>query len=132
IVFPDGSSQPITASLYSLSGKAISRADGRLVATNTKSRDRLKFIGVGAGAGLLLGTLTKQNSLLSLLLGAGAGYLYSEAGNRPKPGDVNLSEGQEFGVRLDRDLVFSPQNRRYYRRPGSNQPGGYSEYGTDH
>ena len=75
-------------SANSLSGKAVKSGDGRLVATGDKSKDRLKFIGIGAGAGLLLGTVTKQNSLLSLLLGAGAGYLYNETGNKPKPGDV--------------------------------------------
>jgi|SRR5579884_78224 len=121
IVFPDGSSQTITASLYSLSGKAVKRADGRLVATANKSKDRLKFIGIGAGAGLLIGTLTKNNAILSLLLGAGAGYLYNEYGNKPKPGDVNLKQGQEFGVRLDRQLTFNSQTLHYYRRDNGMQ-----------
>ena len=134
ISFPGGSSQAINASIYSLSGKTLKRGDGRLIATGDKSKDRLKFIGIGAGAGLLLGTVTKQNSLLSVLLGAGAGYLYSEVGNKPKPGDVNLKEGQEFGVRLDRELAFDAQTRRYYRQNrrtpavDSSQPAGYSEY----
>ena len=122
MVFADGNSQAITASLYSLSGKAVERADGRLVATANKSKDRLKFIGIGAGAGLLIGTLTKKNTIMSLLLGAGAGYLYNEVGNKPKPGDVDLKEGQEFGVRLDRQLAFNTQTRRYYRRNGSQRP----------
>lgn len=121
IIFPDGSAQNITASLYSLSGKAVKSGDGRLIATGDKSKDRLKFIGIGAGAGLLLGTVTKQNSLLSLLLGAGAGYLYNESGTKPKPGDVNLKQGQEFGVRLDRTLEFNSQTRRYYRRDNGSQ-----------
>ncbi len=137
IVFPDGGSQAITASLYSLSGKAVKRTNGRLVASGDKGKDRLKFIGIGAGAGLLLGTVTKQNSILSLLLGAGAGYLYNEVGNKPKPGDVNLKQGQEFGVRLDRQLAFNAQTRRYYRRGSDSQVanssnnGGYSAY-ADH
>lgn len=121
IVFPDGSAQAITASLYSLSGKALKRGDGRLIATADKGKDRLKFIGIGAGAGLLLGTVTKQNSILSTLLGAGAGYLYNEVGNKPKPGDVNLKQGQEFGVRLDRELAFNVATRRYYRQTGDSQ-----------
>lgn len=114
IVFQDGSFQSINASLYSLSGKVVKRADGRLVATGNKSKDRLKFIGIGAGAGLLIGSLTKNNSILSVLLGAGAGYLFNEFGNKPKPGDVNLKQGQEFGVHLDRRLNFNTQTRRYY------------------
>lgn len=133
IVFPDGSSQAINGSLYSLSGKALKRADGRLVATADKGKDRLKFIGIGAGAGLLLGTLTKQNSILSLLLGAGAGYLYNEVGNKPKPGDVNLKQGQEFGVRLDQQLAFNPQTILAYRRGTGSRPGdreSYAAYGN--
>lgn len=121
IMYPEGGTQAITASLYSLSGKTLNRADGRLVATADKGKDRLKFIGIGAGAGLLIGTLTKQNSILSALLGAGAGYLYNEVGNKPKPGDVNLKEGQEFGVRLDRQLAFNSQVRGYYRKGGVSQ-----------
>jgi hypothetical protein len=137
IFFPDGSSQAINASLYSLSGKAVKRSDGRLVATADKGKDRLKFIGIGAGAGLIVGTLTKQNTLLSLLLGAGAGYLYNEVGNKPKPGDVNLKEGQEFGVRLDSQLAYNDSTRRYYRRSGDNQAvnrpsGGSNTANPDH
>ena len=130
LVFADGSAQAITGSLYSLSGKAVTRSDGRLVATTDKGKDRLKFIGIGAGAGLLIGTLTKQNSILSLLLGAGAGYLYNEVGNKPKPGDVELKQGQEFGVRLDRQLAFNTQTRRYYRQSTGTQAETSSEYGN--
>lgn len=135
IAFPGGGSQPISASLYSLSGKGLTRTDGRLVATSSKSNDRLKFVAIGAGAGLLLGTLTKQNSLLSTLLGAGAGYLFSEGNSKPKPGDVDLKEGQEFGVKLDRALVFQPENRRYYRRYNGNDVdyrGSQAEANLDH
>jgi hypothetical protein len=137
ISFPDGGSQSITASLYSLSGKAVKQSDGRLVAKTDKGKDRLKFIGIGAGAGLLIGTLTKQNTLLSLLLGAGAGYLYNETGSKPKAGDVSLKEGQEFGVRLDSRLAFNADTRRNYRggvrqvsdSPDRSDRGGYSPYG---
>jgi len=50
--------------------------------------------------------LTKGDRLTDTLLGAAAGYLYNEFGNKPKPGNVNLKAGTEFGVRLDRELVF--------------------------
>src|SRR5437588_426473 len=80
-------------------------SDGRLVATNDKSKDRTKFIGIGAGAGLLIGALTKQNTLASIFLGAGAGYAANELGNK-KPSDVSLKAGTEFGVRLDRQFTF--------------------------
>src|SRR5207247_842058 len=75
------------------------------VASSDKNKDRLKFVGIGAGAGLLIGAITKQNALTSLLLGAGGGYLANEFGKK-KPGDVALKSGSEFGVRVDRQFAF--------------------------
>jgi hypothetical protein len=115
IDFPGGESRPIEASLYSLDGKAVKRTDGRLVATSDKSKDRLKWVGIGAGAGVLISALTKGNALVDTLLGAGAGYLFNELQNK-KPGDVALKQGSEFGVRLDRQLAFNADDRSYYRR----------------
>ncbi len=111
MIFPDGTSKAITASLYSLDGKATQRNDGRLTATSDKSKDRLKWVGIGSGGGLLVGALTKHNELFSTLLGAGAGYLFNEFGNKPKPGNVTLKQGTSFGVRLDKSVeVSSSQN----------------------
>jgi hypothetical protein len=114
IVFPGGDRRPIEAGLYSLDGKSVKTSDGRLVATADKSKDRLKWVGIGAGAGLVIGTLTKGNALVDTLLGAGAGFLANELGNK-KPGDVNLKSGSEFGVRLDRQVAFNQDDRNYYR-----------------
>jgi len=52
MVFPNGGSQTVTASLFSLNGKDVKRQDGRLVATGDKGKDRLKWVGIGAGAEL--------------------------------------------------------------------------------
>jgi hypothetical protein len=114
IVFPDNESRTIEGTLYSLNGKDVQRRDGRLVATADKGKDRLKWIGIGAGAGAILGTLTKGNVLLDTLLGAGAGYLYNELQGK-KAGDVKLKEGTEFGVRLDKAVDFTMDDRSYYR-----------------
>jgi hypothetical protein len=121
IVFPGGERRAIEASLYSLDGKSVKSSDGRLIATADKSKDRLKWVGIGAGAGLLIGTLTKGNALLDTVLGAGAGYLANELGNK-KAGDVNLKQGAEFGVRLDRQLAFNQDDRSYYRSQNQNNP----------
>jgi hypothetical protein len=115
IIFPNGDAGTITASLYSLDGKAVRESEGRFTAASDKSKDRLKWVGIGAGGGLLIGALTKQNTLLSLLLGAGAGYLFNELGNK-KAGDVNLRQGSTFGMRLDRELAFNSDGRRYSER----------------
>ncbi|MEP6756554.1 MAG: stalk domain-containing protein [Chthonomonadales bacterium] len=105
-VFPNGGTMAVQASLYSLHGKDVKRSDGRLVASSDNSKDRLKWVGIGAGAGLLIGAITKQNELLSGLLGSGAGFLYNEL-SKKKAGDVTLNEGTPFGVRLDRDIAFN-------------------------
>lgn len=106
IVFPRGGARALDASLISLDARSVKRSpSGRLVATVDRSKDRLKFVGIGAGAGLVIAALAKQNTIASVLLGAGAGYLYNELANK-KPGDVVLKPGTEFGVRLDRQLAF--------------------------
>lgn len=108
IVLPNGQTVTLNGSMISLDSKSVKRSDsGQLVASGDKGKDRLKWVGIGAGAGLLLGVLTKGNTVVDTLLGAGAGYLYNEFGNKPKAGDVNLKAGVEFGVRLDRHLALN-------------------------
>jgi hypothetical protein len=123
IVMPGGESRTIDGQLYSLNGKDVERRDGRLVAKSNGGNDRLKWVGIGAGAGVLLGTLTKGNPLLDAVLGAGAGYLYNELQNKnKKSGDVSLKEGTEFGIRLDRAVDFNVDDRSYYRsRPNDDR-----------
>jgi len=125
IEMPDGQRFPIDGSLISLDNKNVIRhADGTIEARagSSKNNDRLKWVGIGAAGGLIVGALTKQNTLLSLLLGAGAGYLYNEVGNnKNKSGDVSIKEGTQFGVRLDRQVAFDAPadygaNDQYFRR----------------
>ena len=114
LVIPGGETKSIEGTLYTLNGKDVQRRDGRLVASADKGKDRLKWIGIGAGAGALIGTLAKGNAFVDALLGAGAGYLYNELQNK-KPGEVNLKAGTEFGVRMDRLVAFNVDDRSYYR-----------------
>jgi hypothetical protein len=119
IVFPGGHKAPLDASLISLDAKSVKRSEtGRLVASTDKSKDRLKFIGIGAGAGLVIGSLLKGNAIQDTLMGAAAGYLYNEF-KKDKPGDVNLKEGAEFGVRLERSIGFTTNraSRAYAGEP---------------
>lgn len=107
IIFPNGQKAPLDGSLISLDAKSVKRSSsGRLVASTDKSKDRLKFIGIGAGAGLVVGSLLKGNAIQDTLMGAAAGYLYNEF-KKDKPGDVVLKEGAEFGVRLERPIGFT-------------------------
>lgn len=136
VVFPTGEVKPIEASLVSLDKKNVKYdSRGRLVAKDDKNKDRMKYVGIGAGAGLLIGALTKQNTLASIFLGAGGGFLANEF-SKKKPDDVSLKPGTEFGVRVDRQFAFftdradthGGSDERYYhdtadrdRAPGSKE-----------
>ena len=53
IVFPNGDRTQLTGSLTALNGKNLHRdSKGRLVDSGSKSKDRLKWVGIGAGAEL--------------------------------------------------------------------------------
>jgi len=109
VLLPNGQRASAGGSLSSLDEKTVMQtSDGRLAARDRKSNDRLKFIGIGAGAGLLLGKWQKH-TLEGTLLGAAAGYLYSEYDRKKAPPtDVAVAEGTEFGVRLDQQLTYHP------------------------
>lgn len=108
IIFPNGTERTIEASLNTLDSKGVSRdSSGRLSAKSRSGDERLKWVGIGAGAGLLISTLTKGNTLVDTILGAGAGYLYNEV-QRKGAGNVDLKSGSEFGVRMDRQFAFNP------------------------
>lgn len=109
VLLPNGQRVSAEGSLISLDEKMVMQtSDGRLAARDKKSNDRLKFIGIGAGVGLILGKWQKH-TLEGTLLGAAAGYLYSEYDRKKaQPTDVTVAEGTEFGVRLDRQLTYRP------------------------
>jgi hypothetical protein len=107
IVLPDGTTRTLDGSLVSLDSKNIARdSEGRLQATSNRGNERLKWVGIGAGAGLLISTLTKGNTLVDSLLGAGAGYLFNEL-QRKGAGNVHVDSGTEIGVRTNQRLAFS-------------------------
>lgn len=111
VIFPDGTDKIIDAPVVALDGKGVTRDNsGRLVAKGgSNSNEQLKWVGIGAGAGLLISTLTKGNVLVDTLLGAGAGYLYNQV-QKKGASNVNLKSGTEIGVKLDRRLPFSTDN----------------------
>lgn len=124
---PDGRRAAMSGSLISLDSTTVTRSgDGRLSATNAKANDRLKFIAIGTGAGLIIGKLLDKNLIVGGLLGAAAGYIYSQV-NKDKvtAADVTVLAGTEFGVRMERNLVYNAsQNyidaRADYRRTAVN------------
>lgn len=105
VIFPDRTSQVLDGTLVDLKSSGIKRdSEGRLTASSSKDRERLKYVGLGAGAGVLVSGLTKGSTLQDVLIGAGAGLLYNEL-RKDRPGDVTLKEDTQLGVRLERPLT---------------------------
>ena len=106
---PDGHSYPIEGSLIGLDNKSVEkRDDGRLVAKPGHTTDRLTYVGYGAGAGLIVGLLTKHG-LEDTAIGGGLGYLFGalQKGGSKQARDVDLKVGSELGVRLDRSVALA-------------------------
>ena len=106
---PGGRSVSIEGSLYSLDNNALNENhDGTLTARDTKKDNRTVYAGYGAGAGLIIGLLTKR-PLENTAIGGILGFIIGSA-ERPKqrPSDVTLRAGQQFGIRLDQDLAIQP------------------------
>lgn len=112
IRMPDGSSHALAGSLYALDSKSVKRdEDGRLVATSSGKKNKMTYVGYGAGAGLLLALLSDHSTskaLQDIILGAGLGYLAGSLDKSDrKPHDVNLKAGTEFGVRVEKTFALN-------------------------
>jgi hypothetical protein len=107
IRLPDGRQIAMDGSLISLDNKSVTRNEnGVLEAKGDKKDDRLIFAGYGAGAGLIVGLLTKkplEGAILGGLLGLLVGVTNKDKEN---PTNVVLNPGTKFGVRLDQDLTL--------------------------
>ena len=107
IILPNESKYPIQGSLIGLDNNSVTRrSDGRLVAKPDQKNKTLMYAGYGAGAGLILGAITKGNTLLDTLIGGGLGYLLGTTDkNHGAPRDVVLKPNTEMGVRLDQSVT---------------------------
>lgn len=104
---PDGREIVMDGSLISLENKNVKRnEEGLLEATGDKKDDRLIFAGYGAGAGLIVGLLTKK-PLEGAILGGLLGFIVGATNkDKEKPSNVVLNPGTRFGVRIDRDVTI--------------------------
>lgn len=110
VTLPDGHSYSISGSPIDLNSKSVTTKGGRIVAkSGNKGPNRLTYVGIGAGAGLLLNVLGhRKGTLTDILIGAAGGY---GAGSLIKNGkeakDVNLKAGTTLGVSLDRSFAYT-------------------------
>ncbi|CEK14037.1 copper amine oxidase N-terminal domain-containing protein [Chthonomonas calidirosea] len=116
IRLPDGRTYLIDGALIGLDNKSVEKtSDGRLIATPGHTDKRWTYVGYGAGAGLLVGLLTKH-TFEDLLIGGGLGYLFgSLQKSHATARDVVLKSGTELGVRLDREVALNMDEQSGYR-----------------
>ncbi len=108
-ILPGNQAVALDGTLIGLDNDSVQQvASGRVVAKGNvkKSSDTLKVVGIGAGAGFLLGKVLKQNSTLSAVLGAAGGYLYDRSKNKGRVSDARLAAGTELGVRLRNSVSY--------------------------
>ena len=108
VVLPDNTRVPIRGQLIALDSTSVTNSNGRIVAPAAKGGgDKLKVIGIGAGAGYLIGkVLLKKNGILSAVLGAAGGYLYDSSKNKSKVADARVAAGTALGVRLNQGVAY--------------------------
>ena len=108
-ITPDGSRVPLRGDLVSLDQNGVSQTGGRLVAKGARKNDNLKVIGIGAGAGFVLGRILKTDSTLSTVLGAAGGYLFSRSREKQAQ-EARLAQNTILGVRLRDNVRFRDTN----------------------
>lgn len=113
-VLPDGATVPVNGSLSSLDEEHVRRTkDGRLEAKRGAKSGKfdLKWVGIGAAGGAVLGQVLGDGNLLKgALVGALGGAVYSYLNKDKARGDfrdVDLAAGTEFGVRLNQRVAFA-------------------------
>ena len=105
-ILPDGTRVPLRGELTSLDTDNVSNQGGRLVASGAKKDNRLKVIGIGAGAGFVLGRVLDTNSTVSTILGAAGGYLFSRSRDK-KAEEARLAQNTTLGVELTQGTRYT-------------------------
>jgi len=119
VILPDGTRHSISGELIAMDNDSvISTSQGRIMAKNQVAKnDKLKVIGIGAGAGFLLGkVLFKKDGLLSAALGAAGGYLYSQKNDKDKIREAVLPTGTQLGVKLNSGVNYTDTANYYNDR----------------
>ena len=116
-ILPGNQIVPLRGQLTSLDTNSVTNQGGRLIAQGAKKDDRLKVIGIGAGAGYVLGRVLDSNSTVSTILGAAGGYLFSRSRDR-KAQEATLAKNTTLGVELTDPVRYTDTtNYAQFRDP---------------
>lgn len=105
---PDNTRVALRGQLISLDSDSVQTTGGRVTAVGNarKKNNTLKVVGIGAGAGFVIGKLLKKDGALPAILGAAGGFLYDQLGKKNKTADARLNAGTRLGVRLENPITY--------------------------
>ena len=104
---PDNTRVALRGNLISLDSDSVQTTGGRVTAKgNGKKNNTLKVVGIGAGAGFVIGRLLKKDGALPAILGAVGGILYDQLGKKNKTAEAKLDAGTRLGVRLQNAVTY--------------------------
>ncbi len=118
-VLPDGTRVALQGLPIALDSESTTTANGRIVATGeARKSNSLKVIGIGAGAGFVIGRLLKKDGALPAILGAAGGFLYDRLKNKDEVADARVAAGTKLGVRLNNGVAYRDTTGYYDQRAG--------------
>jgi hypothetical protein len=112
-LLPSGERLPVSGDLVALDSDSVVSSNGRISAkarSGQSTGDKLKIVGIGAGAGFVLGKVLDTNTTITTVLGAAGGYLYSRSKDKNKAADAALAQNTKLGVRLTNALTYADTN----------------------
>ena len=103
---PDNTNVAMRGTLTALDSDSVQNTGGRVMAKgNGKKNNTLKVVGIGAGAGFVIGKLLKKDGALPAIIGAAGGFLFDKL-QKNKNADARLAAGTELGVRLANPVTY--------------------------
>lgn len=118
VILPSGEQLSLRGDLISLDDESVTQTGGRIMAkTGGKSGTDVKVIGIGAGAGFILGKVLGKNSVITAILGAAGGYLYSKSKDKGKEQEAVVDKGSTLGVRLRDSVNYTDTSYYSDRQP---------------
>ncbi|MBW3634941.1 MAG: copper amine oxidase N-terminal domain-containing protein [Armatimonadetes bacterium] len=118
-VLPNGTRVAIQGLPIALDSESTTTANGRIVATGeARKSNSLKVIGIGAGAGFVIGRLLKKDGALPAILGAAGGFLYDRMKNKDEVAEARVAAGTKLGVRLNNSVAYRDTTGYYDQRAG--------------
>lgn len=104
-LLPDGRDVPLHGFIASLDSNSVVDRNGHLIARDGKQVNSWKAVGIGGGAGFVLGRLLKTRTLFPTILGAAGAYLYARSQARWGE-DARIATNTTLGMRLEDEVSF--------------------------